>query len=103
MNKYEKIGEGRLYPNSYKNPGSNQPDFREKITVNNKEYSIAGWDNGPVISLNISNGIGKLFKNENASGSYPNYTGKINKGETEYRIAGWDNGSSIGLELTSNV
>ena len=57
MNKYEKIGEGRLYPNSYKNPGSNQPDFRGKITINNKEYSIAGWDNGSSIGLELTSNV----------------------------------------------
>tara|TARA_B100000965_G_scaffold391865_1_gene400717 strand:- start:3329 stop:3634 length:306 start_codon:yes stop_codon:yes gene_type:complete len=97
---YKRIGEGRLYINNFK-VADKQPDYRGHITINNREYSIAGWDNGSFISLNISNGLGKLFKNANSSGNYPDFSGKINKGPSSYLIAGWNNGNSIGLKLSS--
>jgi len=103
MGKYKQIGVGRLYRNTYKVSGSKQPDYRGKIIINNKEYSIAGWDNGSLISLNISNGVGMLFKNDNSHANYPDFSGKINKGQSDYGIAGWENGNSIGLKLTIRI
>tara|TARA_B100001250_G_C19402390_1_gene615319 strand:- start:261 stop:569 length:309 start_codon:yes stop_codon:yes gene_type:complete len=102
MSEYKEVGKGRLYTNNFK-VSDKHPDYKGHITINNKEYSIAGWDNGPLIGLTISNGVGKLFKNNNSSGSYPDFSGKINKGASEYGIAGWSDGSSIGLKLTSKL
>ena len=98
MSKYKQIGKGRLYINNFK-VSDKHPDYKGHITINNKEYSIAGWDNGPLIGLTISNGVGKLFKNDNNSGGSPDFSGKINKGTSVYSIAGWVDGSSIGLKI----
>ena len=102
MSEYDVIGMGRLYKNNFK-VSNRQPDYRGNITINDKEYSIVGWDNGPLIGLTITNGVGKLFKKDNSGGNYPNFSGTINKGASVYNIAGWKHGSSIGLKLTKKA
>lgn len=100
MAEYINIGKGRLYQNNFK-VSEKQPDYKGEIVINGHSLSIAGWNNGTYIGLTITNGIGKLFKNDNNDRNYPNYSGKINKGSSTYYIAGWNDGSSIGLKLSS--
>ena len=100
MTEYKNIGKGRLYQNNFK-ISEKQPDYKGEIIIDSHKYSIAGWDNGPYIGLTVTNGVGKLFKNDNSEGNYPNYSGKINKGSSTYFIVGWNDGSSIGLKLSS--
>jgi hypothetical protein len=48
---------GALFPNSYKEPGDNKPDYKGTMLVNGEEFEIAGWvkpgKNGDFISMKI--------------------------------------------------
>tara|TARA_R100000700_G_C3168359_1_gene143260 strand:+ start:241 stop:522 length:282 start_codon:yes stop_codon:yes gene_type:complete len=53
---YETVGRGYLTKNKFKKK-DNEPFFKGKATVNNKEVNIAGWikqkDGGQIISLSF--------------------------------------------------
>ena len=41
MPKYEQIGKGALFPQEKQN--DKQPDFKGKLTINDKDYQLALW------------------------------------------------------------
>lgn len=57
---FQEVGKGGLFINKSKQPGSNQPDFTGKVTLQDgTEQRISGWNavgqnSGPYINIKLS-------------------------------------------------